>query len=248
MRAEALAIIGEMALFAALLIAMKVALRWQYKEVVYLALKVLAVAYGITAVLIVLLRFVNPPFTALQLQRYGESVLARRAAISNAQFVPLPEISIDAIHAAIVAEDPNFYSHNGIDWWQLRYKVAYALRTDAAFVGASTITQQLAKNLFLPNCRSYGRKAAEFAIAPLLEIALSKERILELYLNVIEWGRGTYGIDAAARRYYGASATDITREQAARLVATLPNPLLRNPQQQNATSRSILERMAAVGW
>jgi len=114
--------------------------------------------------------------------------------------------------------------------------------------GASTITQQLVKNLFFTIHRSPVRKAAEFTLAPLAELLLSKERILELYLNVIEWGPGVYGAEAAARQYYGIPASRVGREQAARLAAVIPLPRRRKPARMDDYSAEILERMTRMGW
>jgi monofunctional biosynthetic peptidoglycan transglycosylase len=110
------------------------------------------------------------------------------------------------------------------------------------------MTQQLIKNLFLTTYRSTLRKIPELTLAPLAELFLSKQRIVELYLNVIEWGPGVYGAEAAARFYYGASARSLTREQAARLVACLPSPLTREPEEMDRRSTRILARMREMGW
>jgi monofunctional biosynthetic peptidoglycan transglycosylase len=114
--------------------------------------------------------------------------------------------------------------------------------------GGSTITQQLVKNLFLTTERSLVRKGLESSLVPLTEAFLTKDRILELYLNVIEWGPGIYGAEAASEHYYHAHASDLTREQAARLAAIIPAPLRRKPAQMNEYSAIILERMEQTGW
>jgi monofunctional biosynthetic peptidoglycan transglycosylase len=114
--------------------------------------------------------------------------------------------------------------------------------------GASTITQQLVKNLFLTTSRSLVRKAVEFTLAPVAERLLSKQRILELYLNVIEWGPGIYGAEAAARSWYAVPAARIDREQAARLAALIPSPLRRKPARMSGYSAEILRRMAQRSW
>ena len=110
------------------------------------------------------------------------------------------------------------------------------------------MTQQLVKNLYLTTYRSILRKIPELTLAPLAELFLSKQRILELYLNVIEWGPGVYGAEAAARFYYDTSARRLDREQAARLVACLPSPLTREPEEMNRRSTRILARMRDMGW
>jgi monofunctional biosynthetic peptidoglycan transglycosylase len=114
--------------------------------------------------------------------------------------------------------------------------------------GGSTITQQLVKNLFFGTGRSYLRKGAEFALVPVAELVLGKQRILELYLNVVEWGPGVYGVEAASHAYYGTSARKIGRDQAARLAAVLPLPLKRRPDRMDHYSEIILERMREMGW
>ena len=114
--------------------------------------------------------------------------------------------------------------------------------------GASTITQQLVKNLFLTTSRSFVRKGIEFTLVPLAERILGKRRILELYLNVIEWGPGVYGAEAAAQYHYGIPAARVNREQGARLAAILPSPLRRRPARMNEYSARILERMSKMGW
>jgi monofunctional biosynthetic peptidoglycan transglycosylase len=114
--------------------------------------------------------------------------------------------------------------------------------------GGSTITQQLVKNLFFTTSRSVVRKAVEFTLAPLAEWVLTKKRILELYLNVIEWGPGVYGAEAAARSWYGIPAVRVNREQAARLAAVIPSPLRRKPARMSSYSAEILRRMEQTGW
>jgi monofunctional glycosyltransferase len=114
--------------------------------------------------------------------------------------------------------------------------------------GASTITQQLVKNLLLGTSRSIFRKGAEFTLVPVAELVLGKQRILELYLNVVEWGPGIYGADAVCRADEGTSARTVSRQQAARLAAILPAPLKRHPERMNHYSALILERMRQMGW
>jgi monofunctional glycosyltransferase len=114
--------------------------------------------------------------------------------------------------------------------------------------GGSTITQQLVKNLFFGTERSFLRKGVEFTLVPAAEFVLGKQRILELYLNVVEWGPGTYGAEAASHAYYGTPARNIDREQGARLAAILPLPLKRRPNRMDRYSAIILERMREMGW
>jgi monofunctional biosynthetic peptidoglycan transglycosylase len=114
--------------------------------------------------------------------------------------------------------------------------------------GGSTLTQQLVKNLFFGTSRSILRKGAEFTLVPVAELVLGKRRILELYLNVVEWGPGVYGAESACRYYYRIPARNIGREESARLAAILPSPLKRRPERMNHYSELILERMGQTGW
>ena len=146
------------------------------------------------------LRWVNPPTTAVQMERRVQSWIRGSSYRKVEDFVPLAELSPNLQHAVVAAEDARFFQHHGFDWTE----VQIAIRDDVErgkSRGASTITQQLVKNLFLGTSRSFLRKGLEFTIVPLAELILSKRRILELYLNVIEWGPGIYGGEAAARRY-----------------------------------------------
>jgi monofunctional biosynthetic peptidoglycan transglycosylase len=143
--------------------------------------------------------------------------------------VPLSRISPEMQRAAIVAEDARFYEHDGVDWDAVRGAVERNLERGGVKVGGSTITQQLAKNLYLSPARTPWRKLREIAIAKRLERRLSKKRILELYLNVIEFGTRTFGVEAASRRYFGKSARDLGREEAATLAAVIPSPRIYDP-------------------
>ena len=163
------------------------------------------------------------------------------------KFVPLTDISPDFQHAVIAAEDARFYQHHGFDWNAIRIDAEEDLE-GGRIRGASTLTQQLVKNLFFGTERSVLRKGAEFTLVPVAELALGKRRILELYLNEVEWGAGIYGAESAARNYYRISARDIDREDGARLAAILPLPLKRKPERMNRYSGLILERMRQMGW
>jgi len=162
-------------------------------------------------------------------------------------FVPLTQISHDFQHAVISAEDARFYQHHGFDWQAIQ-KAAEDDMEGGRLRGGSTITQQLVKNLFFGTGRSILRKAAEFTLVPVAEFVLGKPRILELYLNVVEWGPGVYGAESASRYYYRIPARNIGREDASRLAAILPLPLKRRPDHMNHYSAIILERMRQVGW
>jgi monofunctional biosynthetic peptidoglycan transglycosylase len=164
--------------------------------------------------------------------------------------VPLDRISPHLVRAVLVAEDASFYRHRGVDWVELRDAVRDALARRRPLRGASTLTQQLARTLYLSPARHLGRKLAEFAIARRLERALGKRRILELYLSAVEWGPGLFGAEAAARAYFGVSASDLDPAQAAMLAATLPQPLTanpaRNPERLRWRAGLILRRMGVA--
>jgi len=198
-----------------------------------------------TAVLLALRRF-DPPTTAVQMERRVASWFRDAPYEKRSRFVPLSEIDDDLEWAVVAAEDSRFFEHGGIDWSAVR--VAAEEAADGGRVrGGSTLTQQLVKNLFLSTRRSWLRKAVEVPLAYAAEAALPKRRILELYLNVVEWGDGVYGAEAAARHHYGVSAAALTREQAARLAACLPDPRRRRPARMDRYSAIILARMAVLG-
>ncbi len=155
--------------------------------------------------------------------------------------------SPDLQHAVVAAEDARFYQHHGFDWHELQIAAEDDLEGDRTR-GASTITQQIVKNLFFGTGRSILRKGAEFTLVPVAEFVLGKRRILEIYLNVVEWGPGIYGAESACRYYDGTAARNVGREQAARLAAILPAPLKRRPERMNNYSARILERMRQMGW
>jgi len=140
------------------------------------------------------------------------------------RWVGYDRISNNLKRAMVAAEDAKFVDHEGFDWDGIQIAIEKNQKKGRVVAGGSTITQQLAKNLFLSPARSYVRKAEEAVITVLLEYLLDKERIFELYLNVIEWGNGVFGAEAAARKYFGVSAAALSPEQAARLAAMAPNP------------------------
>lgn len=187
--------------------------------------------------LIVLWRFV-PPISTPMLARWVMLKPVER------QWVPLSRISPNLRAAAIMGEDARFCSHRGVDWGALREVME---DEDGPSRGASTITMQSAKNLFLWNSRSYIRKGLEIPLALAIDFAWPKRRVLEVYLNIAEWGEGLYGAEAAARRYFGRSAGELTPRQAALLVAALPNPRARDarkPQGRYARLAATVERRA----
>lgn len=165
-----------------------------------------------------------PRETAFMAQRLRE--LRERNPQAQLQYVWVPynRISVNLKQAMIAAEDAKFVEHEGFDWDGIQVAMDKNARKGRVVAGGSTITQQLAKNLFLSGERSYLRKGEEALITLMLEAMLDKRRIFEIYLNVIEWGSGIFGSEAAAHRYFGESAAQLTGEQAARLAAMAPNP------------------------
>lgn len=170
----------------------------------------------------------NPSSTSFM--RAGIETLQEKNPKAQLKFtwVPYNQISNHLKRAVITAEDAKFAEHEGVDWAAIEKayenNLKAATRKKPRIKGGSTITQQLAKNLFLSGKRSYVRKAQELVITYMLEFWMSKERILEIYLNVAEWGNGVYGAEAASRHYFGMSAAQLSSAQAARLAAMLPRP------------------------
>ena len=195
-----------------------------------------------------MLRWVDPLTTGVQVQRRIEALIHRRPYHKRYQPVPLNRISMQLQHAVVAAEDTHFYKHHGIDWQAVDKVIQQDLDEGRIVRGGSTITQQLVKNLFLTTSRSWIRKGFEFGLAPVAELFLSKQRILELYLNVIEWAPGVYGAEAATQYHYHASALRLSRDQAARLAAVIPNPLHRRPARMSQYAGIIETRMDQMGW
>jgi monofunctional biosynthetic peptidoglycan transglycosylase len=164
------------------------------------------------------------------------------------QWVPYGRISVHLKRAVIAAEDARFLQHEGFDWEGIRSAYEKNLREGEIVAGGSTITQQLAKNLFLPGDRAWWRKAQEAAIAFMIEVIMDKRRILEVYLNVIEWGEGVFGAEAAARYHFHVSAAELTPHQSARLAAMIPSPRRYRPGSNTAylqrRTATILARMS----
>lgn len=193
------------------------------------------VVYGV-----IQLRSVSPGTTALMEQRLNEARARNLEVRKEFIWVPYERISPALVRAVLAGEDIRFFQHHGIDWKTLRLAIAQNVREKRFSRGASTIAQQLAKNLFLSSSKNLMRKLHEAIIAYELTYVLDKRRVLELYLNVIEWGDGVYGAEAAARFYYGVSASELNDEQAAFLAAIIPNPRAEN--NPAASSGPTLER------
>ena len=203
--------------------------------------------WALAALMLAAARWIDPPTTAVHIQRRLQAWIHHTPYHERYKFIPLSQISPDLQHSVIAAEDARFYQHNGFDWHQIQIAAEEDLEGGRTR-GASTITQQLVKNLFFGTGRSFLRKGAEFTLVPVAEFVLGKRRILEIYLNVVEWGPGIYGAESACRYYDGTAARNIGRQQAARLAAILPAPLKRRPERMNNYSEIILERMRQMGW
>lgn len=189
---------------------------------------------------ILLLAVVEPPTTSVMLQRTVQRlvqgkhpVLPKHMAVSHAGLSP------NLRRAVLVSEDDRFYLHHGIDFVEIQHALDRK-NSGGKLRGASTLTQQVAKNIFLWNGRSFIRKGLELYVTLWLELLLSKERILELYLNLAEWGDGVFGAEAAARTHFGKSAASLTQNEAARLAAILPSPQRWSPTGLIATRRAAL--------
>jgi monofunctional biosynthetic peptidoglycan transglycosylase len=192
----------------------------------------------------------NPETTAFMRGRIERLREERPDAKLRHQWVTYRNISIHLKRAVVAAEDASFVEHKGFDWKGIRFAMEKNLREGEVVAGGSTITQQLAKNLFLSGDRAWWRKAQEAVITVMIELLMDKRRILEIYLNVIEWGESVFGAEAAARYHFGVRASDLTPEQAARLAAMVPSPRRYSAGQTTAylqrRTATLLARMNAV--
>jgi monofunctional glycosyltransferase len=203
--------------------------------------------YVLCLLLLVAVRFATPPTTGVQIQRRAEAIVQGRDYTKRRVVVPIDALPAHVPRAVVAAEDGRFWSHWGFDWAEMRI----AQREAAGGIrirGASTITQQLMKNLFGGTYRNPIRKVYDIALTPPAELLLGKNRILEIYLNEVEWGPGIYGIEAAAQHHYGKGAANLSRSEAAGLAALLPNPLRRTPENTSQYRAAILQRMSHRGW
>ncbi len=217
--------------------------RWQ---LVRYALVACAAVLALPFILSLAFAVLNPPVSAYMLLR------SAGGAGREMMWRDLSEMSTHLVEAAVTSEDARFCSHNGVDWVELE-KVLDAAREDdeRPTRGASTITMQTVKNLFLWPAQSYLRKGLEIPLAYWFDLIVPKRRILEIYLNIVEWAPGVYGAEAASRHHFGRGADKLTREQASLLAATLPNPIARRAGKPGRTTlrvaRSIRRRMATIG-
>lgn len=189
-----------------------------------------------------------PTRTALMNLRAAEAAARGRTPLRQQVWVPLATISPHLKHAVLVAEDAGFYGHRGVDFAELREALLRDLKAGRLLRGGSTLTMQLARTLYLSPRKTPLRKLREILIAWRLEAALSKDRILELYLNLAEWGEGIYGAGAAARHYFGKGAADLTPQEAAALAARLPSPRRMSSQALGWRTQVVLDRMRRFGF
>jgi monofunctional biosynthetic peptidoglycan transglycosylase len=197
------------------------------------------------------LKIANPGETAFMREDEQEALAEGKHFKKIQRWVAFSSIPKDAVNAVIISEDGTFWSHSGFDWFEFRESIERNLKEGRAARGASTITQQLAKNLYLSPSKNPLRKIKEWVLTWYIERTLTKQRILELYLNVIEWGWGIYGIEAASQQYFGKSTALLSREESARLAAVIPNPRRYRVDKETPylerRSQLILSRMAAQG-
>lgn len=196
--------------------------------------------FGIIFVLILAYNFINPPITTLMIQRK----IIRGYPVKMVKFVPLEKIPKKTYSMLVNLEDGHFSKHWGFEIEQIKHAYKVNMRRHKIRLGGSTITNQVARTLFLTTDRNYFRKYLEFWISLELELLMPKHRILELYLNYIEWGKGIFGIEQASLHYYGKSVTKLNREQSIRLVTIVPNPIKYNV--KNFSKNRIMRHRYAI--
>lgn len=191
---------------------------------------VLGIALLIPPLQVALVKFIDPPTTGPIVVRWIGGKFARETQpAAELYWMPLSSVPTNFLTCVLAGEDKKFFSHAGFDWTQLKYSLKESAARGAALRGASTITQQCARSLFLWQKRSWLRKGLETYYTIWMELLLSKQRILELYVNVIELGNGVYGLEAGSQHHFGIHASDLTRDQVAMLVIIMPSPKRWNP-------------------
>lgn len=213
-------------------------------KVIQIVIRVHLWFWGIVAFFCLLYQFINPPITPLMIHRY----VFRGYDWHKRYFVPLKNIPKRSARMIMILEDPNFYKHWGFEWKSIRKAWHKNQKAGRIRFGASTISNQLARTLFLTTHRNYFRKYLEVQITVIMEITMTKRRMLELYLNYIEWGKGIYGIDTASRYYYGTGIKNLGAERTMQMVSILTNPIKYTPQtyyrSRSATQRyNMLQRI-----
>lgn len=208
--------------------------------------------FGISFFFVLLYKYVNPPLTPLMVMRFFDQMVDDDKNVRfKRDYVPIDDVSPHLVNAVVAAEDGKFMKHYGFDFEELKksYKENSSNKKKRTR-GGSTISMQTAKNVFLTPHRTYVRKAFEAYFTVLIELTWGKERIMEMYLNVVEFGNGIYGCEAASQYYFGKSAVNLTKSEAAQLAVTLPSPLKRNPANKTSYFRKrtqvIKKRMIEV--
>ena len=198
-----------------------------------------------TIQIVIVHKFVNPIITPLMIVRVAEGVLrGKNSLVIHKTWKPIDKISPNMVCAVMASEDQGFLQHNGFDWDAIKKAMAYNKKHKGKKIkGASTISQQTAKNVFLFPSRTWIRKGAETYFTFLIELIWSKERIMEVYLNIIELGNGIYGVEAASQKYFKTSALKLTKKRAASLAAILPLPLKWSP---TNPSKYTLKRITKI--
>jgi monofunctional glycosyltransferase len=196
----------------------------------------------------VYLRYLPPLATGIQVQRAVERATTGERPLRDYRWRSAERISPHLPRAVVAAEDARFFQHRGFDWTEFQKAREQARAAGGSMRGSSTLTHQLIKNLYFTTHRNPVRKAYEWALTPPAEWILGKDRILELYVNVVEFGPGIFGAEAAAQHHYGIAASDLSRHQAASLAAVLPAPLQRHPQDMGWYVTIIQRRMSQLGW
>jgi monofunctional glycosyltransferase len=195
------------------------------KAAIALVLCTLLFYHGIVLFRVFRFKTTNPEVTAMIQQRMAEASARGEEPKRQQTWVPYERVSPNLVRAVLAGEDSRFFDHSGFDWEEMRKALEKDWKDKKFSRGASTITQQLAKNLFLSTSKNPARKLHEALIASEMEVILGKRRILEIYLNVIEWGNGIYGAEAAARHYFNTPASSLGPDQAAFLSSIIPGPI-----------------------
>ncbi|MDD2195678.1 MAG: monofunctional biosynthetic peptidoglycan transglycosylase [Bacteroidales bacterium] len=210
---------------------------WYFKGLVILAIAVIMA----TTCVIILHRWINPTTTWLMVERYFVNNSTRLKPV-NQQWIGIKSISPHVAKAAIAAEDNLFLTHKGFDFESIR-KAQEDITLGKRFRGASTISMQVAKNVYLWHNRTWTRKVFEAGFTVFIETLWSKRRIMEVYLNVAEFGPSVYGIEAASKKYFNKSASALTKNEAALMMTVLPSPLKRNPASPSAYMKQYQQRV-----
>ncbi len=224
--------------------------KFRIRKVVFSLLKATLVLFMLCVGVVLVLRFVAPPVSALMIERRVESWQHPQPYTPKYDWVSLDKMAPAMEVAVIASEDQNFFRHHGFDWGAIEKAVDYNERAKRVR-GASTLTQQTAKNLFLWPGRDWTRKGVEAFFTVLMETCWSKPHILETYLNIVEFGNGVFGVEAAARKYFHKPASRLTAAEAALLAAVLPNPHQLRVDAPSAYVRErqqwILQQMSQIG-